>query len=139
MSGWRIPATLKMSSPIVSKMQRLKEDLQTAIDALCGTEIELEELQETLHSYMVSCDESTGEAYSAYASTEEIRQLEWDIYIKKQSCIQLENTIRTLRASLTEEAVRNRMWSGRKHAVAAWAAMQKVILEDVSDVPETTV
>lgn len=102
-------------------MVSLKEDLQTAISALKSEEIVYDALCDTQSSWLIDYNEYTGEECSAYATADEIRELEWNIYTSEKRCKNLEKQIRRLRAALTVEAVEEDAWRRRKHAVAAWA------------------
>jgi predicted nucleic acid-binding Zn-ribbon protein len=114
-------------------MLRLKEDLQKAITDLCNQEIEIDNMLDTQSSWLIDFNEYTGEDCSAYASAEEIRDLEWKIYYAKEHSKQLEQQIRRLRAALTVEAVGEEAWNRRKHAIGAWDAHQKLIYGDPTE------
>jgi hypothetical protein len=122
-----------MSSPIVSKMLALKEDLQQAIAELCGEEIDIDTMYQMRASWLIDYNEYTGEEFSAYASTEEIRGLEWAIYASKERSKKLEQEIHRLRAALTVEAVEQAAWNRRKHAIGAWDAHQKLMYVDAAE------
>jgi hypothetical protein len=117
-----------MISSVVCRALKMKDDLALLTEGRLSVLQEHSALLIQRHSYLICYDEYTGQEYSTYATHEEIRSLDREIYEKRLFLTKIEGAIERVNMLLQQlqQAVGEEAWNRRKHAIWAWVARQKM-------------